>query len=167
MKPEFDGVVFDSDGVLTYQGNVFDGAIELFDLLIRNKVPYQILTNSTLQSRRSCARRMREKGFPITWRQVITASYATACYLRQRNPRSIHLMLEGEGREEFQGFVLDEQKPQYLVLGDCRDGFNFRNLNGALRILSGGAGFIVMIPEITDSSLGSLELTAGAYGGML
>ena len=61
----------------------------------------------------------------------------------------------------------DDENPEYLVLGDCRDEFNFQNLNRAAKILTGGARLIVMIPEMIDSSLGELELTVGAYGRML
>jgi len=167
MNTQFEAVLFDSDGVLEYQGRVYVGARELLVFLAERQVGFQILTNSTLQSRLSYARKMKKKGFSITKEQVITASYATASYIRERNPRSVLIMLAGEGREEFRDLPIDRERPQYLVLGDCRENFSFQNMNKALRILMEGAVFIVMIPEITDSSLGSLELTVGAYGKML
>jgi len=48
-------------------------------------------------------------------------------------------MLKGEGLEEFPDLPQDDENPEYLVLGDCRDEFNFQNLNKAAKIPAGGA----------------------------
>lgn len=76
-------------------------------------------------------------------------------------------MLKGEGLEEFGNLHHDPDNPEYIALGGFRDGFNFQNLNRALRFLLKGAKLVVMITEITDNSMGELELTVGAYGKML
>ena len=69
--------------------------------------------------------------------------------------------------EEFKDFHHDDQNPEYIVLGDYREGFNFKNLNKALKLLLEGSQLIVMIPEKVDHSMGEVELTVGAYGKML
>jgi HAD superfamily hydrolase (TIGR01450 family) len=76
-------------------------------------------------------------------------------------------MLKGKGLDEFRNFHHDDQKPEYIVLGDYRDGFNFQNMNKALKLLLEGSKLIVMIPEKVDHSMGEVELTVGAYGRML
>jgi inorganic pyrophosphatase len=167
MIEHFDGVIFDIDGVLEYQKRVYPGAVELIDRLRSHGTAVRILTNSTLKSRHTAASKLRAGGFAIQDEQVITASYATAQYLRQKNIRSCWVMLKGEGLDEFHDLPRDDENPEYLVLGDCRDEFNFHNLNKAAKMLSGGAKLIVMIPEMIDSSLGQFELTVGAYGRML
>jgi HAD superfamily hydrolase (TIGR01458 family) len=167
MIEQFDGMIFDVDGVLEYQKRVYPGAVELIDRLRSSGTAVRILTNSTLKSRHTAASKLRGRGFTIEDEQVITASYATAQYLRQLNIRSCRVMLKGEGREEFRDLPQDDEHPEYLVLGDCRDEFNFQNLNKAAKVLNGGAKLIVMIPEMIDSSLGEMELTVGAYGRML
>jgi len=167
MIEHFDGVIFDVDGVLEYQKRVYPGAVELIDKLRSNGTSVRILTNSTLKSRHTAASKLRAKGFAIQDEQVITASYATAQYLKQKSIRSCWVMLKGEGLEEFRDLPQDDENPEYLVLGDLRDEFNFQNMNRAAKILSGGAKLIVMIPEMIDSSLGQMELTVGAYGRML
>jgi len=168
MKAEkFKGVIFDVDGVLEFQDKVYAGAIELVNSLREKGIIIRILTNSTLKSRKQCADQLKEKGFNIYETEVITASYATAQYLKSLQPQSCWIMLKGKGLEEFRAFNQDGQKPEYLVLGDMREDFNFHNMNKALQLLKNGAKFIVMITEAVDSSLGQLELTVGAYGKML
>ena len=167
MKEGFKGVMFDIDGVLEFQGTVYPGAIELLDWLRQKEIIIRILTNSTLKSRQDCATRLNEMGFNVKVEEVITASYATAQYLKTLNPRSCWVMLKGKGLEEFKDFRHDDKKPEYVVLGDYREGFNFQNMNKVLQLLLEGSQLIVMIPEQVDHSMGQVELTVGAYGKML
>jgi HAD superfamily hydrolase (TIGR01458 family) len=166
-KPEFKGVIFDLHGVLMFQGKVYPGAVELLNSLREKGVPFRILSNSTLESRKSCADKLKKKGITAYEDEVVTASFAAAQYLKTLHPRSCWIMLKQEGLDEFRDFHHDSENPEYIVLGDFREDFNFQNLNKALRLLSRGAKFIVMIPEIVDNSMGELELNVGAYGKML
>ena len=167
MKEKFQGVIFDIDGVLVFQGNVYPGAAELLDFLREKGTAIRIVSNSTLKSRRSCVEKLNNVGFTIYESEAITASFATAKYLRNLNPRSCWVMLKGEGLEEFSDFNHDTEDPEYIVVGDFREGFTFRNMNKALRLLQKGSKLIVMITEIVDNSMGEVELTVGAYGKML
>jgi HAD superfamily hydrolase (TIGR01458 family) len=167
MQSEFKAILFDIDGVLEFQGRAYPGAPELLDFLRRKGVMIRILTNSTLKSRKHCTEKLIRRGFHIRPEQVITASYATAKYLKTLNPKSCWVMLNGKGIEEFEGLHFDLDSPEYVVVGDYREGFNFENMNKALKLLLAGSKLIVMIPEKVDHSLGKVELTVGAYGKML
>jgi HAD superfamily hydrolase (TIGR01458 family) len=167
MKDDVEGVIFDLDGVLEFQGKAYPGAVELLASLRRRQIPIRVLSNSTLKSRASCTEKLNQRGFNIYEHEVVTASFATARYLETLNPRSCWIMLKGEGLTEFRGFRHEPTNPEYLVVGDFREDFNFQNMNKALRLLCKGAKLIVMITETVDSSLGEMELTVGAYGKML
>jgi len=164
---KFKGVLFDIDGVLEFQGRAYPGAVELLADLRQKDIKVRILTNSTLKSRKVCAERLNRLGFYVLEKEVITASWATARYLENLNPKSCWVMLKGKGLDEFKNVSLDSENPEYIVVGDFRDGFNFENMNLALKLLLEGARLIVMIPEKVDHSLGRVELTVGAYGQML
>ncbi|MDY0041696.1 MAG: HAD hydrolase-like protein, partial [Desulforhabdus sp.] len=167
MNPEFKGVLFDLNGVLTFDRKPLPGAVELWKVLRIKGVLIRVLTNSTIQSRRDCAARLNRMGFDVRAEEAVTASYATACYLKTLSPGSCWVMLKGEGLEEFAELSHDDRKPQYIVVGDYREGFNFKNLNKALKLLLQGSKLVVMIPQKVDRSLGEVELTVGAYGRML
>ena len=167
MKEKFQGIIFDIEGVLVFQGKAYPDAAELLDLLREKGITIRILSNSTLQSRKSYAEKLTDMGFNIYESEIVTASFATARYLKTLHPTSCWVMLKGEGLEEFNGFNHDSDDPEYIVMGDFREGFTFRNMNNALRLLQNGSKLIVMIPEIVDNSIGGAELTVGAYGRML
>ena len=167
MTQKFYGVMFDIDGVLEFQGKAYPGAVELLDFLRKKGVKIRILSNSTLKSRKVCTLRLNRHGFRVSEEEVITASWATARYLRTLNPKSCWVMLKGKGLDEFKEFNMDDKAPQYIVVGDYREEFKFENMNKALKLLLQGVNLIVMIPEKVDHSLGGVELTVGAYGKML
>jgi len=167
MQAKIKGIIFDIDGVLEYQGKVYPEAVRTLESLRDRGIATRLLTNSTLKSRKSCAEKLRQLGFPVYDDEVITASYATATYLKEKKPRSCWVMLEGEGLEEFQGFPKDMENPEYIVVGDNRSKFDFEHLNKALRLLLKGGALIGMQSELTDTSLGEPELNVGSWVRML
>jgi HAD superfamily hydrolase (TIGR01458 family) len=167
MDRKFNGVMFDIDGVLEFQGKAYPGAVELLEFLRKKGIIIRILSNSTLKSRKVCTEKLNRHGFGVTEAEVITAAWATARYLRTLKPKSCWVMLKGKGIEEFREFNMDDEAPEYIVLGDYREEFKFENMNKALKLLLQGTKLIVMIPEKVDHSLGEVELTVGAYGKML
>jgi len=167
MQEDLRGVIFDVDGVLEFQGEVYPGAIETIDLLRDKGIILRFLTNSTLKSRASCAGRLRESGFKIFDQEVITASYATAMYLKGLKPYSCWIMVEREGLDEFRDFHQDTENPEYIVVGDNRSKFDFEHLNKALRLLLKGVKLIGMQSELVDTSTGEVELNVGSWVRML
>lgn len=161
------GVIIDIDGVLIYQGRAYRGAVEFVRKLREHGLRVCYLTNSTLNSRHACALKLRRNGFWAAENHVITASYATAHYLRACRARSIWLMLTGAGRREFDGIQNDTTKPEFVVIGDFRNRYKTRTMNKALRLIVKGAKLIGMIPELTDTSLGQIELNVGSWVRML
>jgi HAD superfamily hydrolase (TIGR01458 family) len=161
------GVIVDIDGVLEFQGQVYPGAVETVQILRRRGFTLRFLTNSTLHSRQSRAASLLAAGFSLCAEEVITASYAAACYLQQRNPRSCWVLLEGEGLQEFSGFCQDREDPEYLVVGDNRSRFDFEHLNHALRLLLEGAKLVAMHADLVDSGSGAAELNVGAWVRLL
>ena len=160
-------IMFDIDGVLDFQGKVYPGAIDTVETLRHLGFILRFLTNSTLHSRQSRATRLLAEGFHVCAEEIITASYATARYLQQRNPRSCWVMLEGEGLDEFSAFRMDTDSPEYVVVGDNRSKFDFDHLNHALRLLLKGARLIGMNPDLIDNSTGAPELNVGSWVRLL
>lgn len=177
MQPAIRGVILDIDGVLEFAGHVYPGAVETLADLRRRGLAVCFLTNSTLKSRASAAEKLRRRGFHVLPEEVITASHATACYLREQNPRSCVILLEGEGLREFDDLpqvavdaALAEDpagNAEYLVVGDNRSAFDFDTLNRAFGLLLNGARLVGMQSELVDHSSGTPQLNVGSWTGML
>lgn len=167
MRKSIKGLILDVDGVLTYQGKVYDGAIETLQSLRDSRYVVSFLSNSTLNSRASMTKKLRVLGFNLKEREVLTASYATYIYIEKLKPQSCWLMLEGDGLSEFKGINQDINRPEYIVVGNNKTYFSFDCLNHALRLLKSGSGLIGMMPELVDSSGGKIELNVGSFVRML
>lgn len=174
----FKGLLLDVYGVLEFKGSPCPGALDFINTLNNRRIPYRLLTNSTLQSRRSMAEKLNRLGFNVTPAHLVTASSATAAWLKTRNAQSCRVIIDGRGLEEFEGMPLLEglvpgkplaegQTPEYLVLGDARDGFTFANINVMYRQLINGATLVMMIPNVTSVEKTGPEITVGGYGAML
>lgn len=167
-EPPFAGVIFDIDGVLEFQGGLVPGAVETVAAVREAGLAVGFLTNSTLKSRASCAEKLRCRGFEVYEGEVVTASYATATYLREQQARSCWVLLDGDGRREFDGLPQDEEAPEYVVVGDYRQGLNWTNMNHALRLLLRGSRLVGMQSELLDRSGSQDEmLNVGAWVMML
>jgi HAD superfamily hydrolase (TIGR01458 family) len=164
---DIQGVIFDVDGVLTFRSQVYPGAIQAVNGLREKGFILRFLTNSTLNSRASLVTKLNRSGFQVSADEVITASYATAVYLKLHKPRSCWIMVERQGLDEFKEFAQDNQNPEYIVVGDNRSQFDFEHLNQALRLLKKGAKLIAMQSELLDNSMGDLELNVGSWVGLL
>lgn len=161
------GIIFDVDGVLKFRGQVYPGAIQTVKELREKDLVMRFLTNSTLNSRASLANKLNKSGFQTSIEEIITASYATAVYLKSLSPRSCWVMVDQAGLEEFEEFAQDMHNPEYIVVGDNRSQFDFDHLNQALRLLMKGAKLIGMQGELLDNSMGDLELNVGSWVGLL
>ncbi len=161
------GLILDIDGVLELRELPCPGAPETLAALREKGLKLCFMTNSTLKSRASCAARLRQKGFAVSDQEVITASSASAAYLRQLQPRSCWVLVEGAGLDEFAGLPHDEHDPEVIVLGDFFSRFDFDTCNQILRLLKRGARLVGMQPELVDSSSGEVELNVGSVVEML
>ena len=160
---ELRGIIFDIDGTLEFKDRLYPGVAEVIKKLRETGFVLRFLTNSTMHSRMSRAVRLVKSGLFVSPKEIITASYATACYLRLLNPRSCWVMLEGEGLEEFPELSQDPLNPEYIVIGDNRSKFDFDTMNHALRLLLRGAKIIGMNPDLVDNSSGEPELNVGSW----
>ncbi|MBN2549414.1 MAG: HAD-IIA family hydrolase [Anaerolineales bacterium] len=167
MTNAYHGIIFDIDGVLEFHGRAYPGAAETLEWLRQRGVAIRLLSNSTLKSRQSAAERLQQKGLKVYAEEVITASYATAEYLREIRPGSSWIMLDGAGLKEFAEFPQNEADPEIIVVGDNRSCFDFDTLNKALRLLKKGARLIGMTAELIDYSMGDWELNVGSWVQML
>ena len=95
------------------------------------------MTNTTRRPRREVVSRLRELGFPA-WEDLILAPAAAAnAFLEGRR---CHALVAEALFEDLADVVLDSSgAPEYVLVGDLGDGFDYARLNAAFRHLMNGA----------------------------
>ena len=139
-----DGLLIDIEGVLLHGSEVIPGASETLLALRTRGIPYRFITNTTIYCQQTLFERLEAIGLPIAMPELFTATYAAAQYLRQQNARSYYPLLLPDAQLEFTGIDVDEERPEFVVIGDMGAGFSFARLNRAFRALINGAKLVAL-----------------------
>lgn len=75
-RQDFDALLFDVDGTLSYGGRALSGAKELLEYLNKNRVPYLLMTNDAGNSPEQKAAILNRAGIPVSGAQVLSAGNA-------------------------------------------------------------------------------------------
>jgi HAD superfamily hydrolase (TIGR01458 family) len=102
-----------------------------------------VVTNDSTHLRRELLQNLRGMGFPLGEEEILTSSYLTSLYLKERfGKASFYLIGERGLREELEANGhIEGDKPQVVVVGLDR-GLSYQKLDNALRLLRAGAQLV-------------------------
>jgi len=160
---EIDGLLIDIDGVLTHGSEIIPGAAETLHALRDRGIPHRFITNTTIYCRLTLLDRLRAMGFPVEEHELFTATYAAAEYLRHQEAISYYPLLLPDAQLEFTGIDVDEETPQFVVVGDMGASFNFPRLNRAFRAVLNGAKLVALHKKRSWRAENGMYLDAGPF----
>ena len=146
-------LLLDLDGVIVLKGELLPGAGPALARLEERGIPFRIVTNTSLVSRRSLSRWSDRLGAPIAPERIMSALSASAAYTRHRYPgEPLFVMASTDALTEFAGQRLlsgeaadaPDARAAAVVVGDAPEAVTFDNLNRAFRLVRGGAELIGM-----------------------
>ncbi len=150
------------DGVLVHEGQLVPGADDFLQALRVRNLPFLVLTNNSIYSARDLSARLGNLGLDIPPESVWTSAEATAAFLDSQRPSGTAYVVGEAGLTTALhevGYVLTDQHPDYVVLGETRT-YSFEAITRAIRLIERGARFIATNPDPTGPSLeGSLPAT--------
>jgi NagD protein len=130
-RPDIKAWLMDMDGVLVREEEAIPGADEFLARLQERSIPFLVLTNNSIYTRRDLAARLRTSGPGGTAFVVGEAGLTTA----------LHQV----------GYTMTEREPDYVVLGETRT-YSFERITRAIRLIEAGARFIATNPDATGPS---------------
>jgi len=166
------GLLLDLDGVLILRGEAIPGAVDAMDRLERSRLPYRILTNTSLVSRRTLSLQAAILGFRIEPDHIVSALSATAAHTRRAFAgRPIYVLAAPDARREFAGQWLvshaEADSPgmavDAVVVGDSPEELTYANVNRAFRFIRDGAAFIAVHRNPWWTTVGGPTIDAGLY----
>ncbi|MDT0267893.1 HAD-IIA family hydrolase [Streptomyces sp. DSM 44915] len=152
----------DMDGVLIHEGVPIPGAEEFLKRLRESGMPFLVLTNNSIYTRRDLHARLARMGLDVPVDAIWTSALATAQFLDSQRPGGSAYVIGEAGLTTALhdvGYVLSDVSPDYVVLGETRT-YSFEALTKAIRLINGGARFIATNPDHTGPSAeGALPAT--------
>jgi NagD protein len=141
--------LMDMDGVLVREELPIPGANEFLTKLRERGIPFLVLTNNSIYTRRDLAARLRTSGLNVPEESIWTSALATARFLEGQRPGGSAFVIGEAGLTTAlhdAGYTLTEYNPDYVVLGETRT-YSFERITKAIRLVNGGARFIATNPD--------------------
>jgi NagD protein len=143
------------DGVLVREEQPIPGAARFVGRLRELGIPFLVLTNNSIYTRRDLAARLRASGIDVPEEAIWTSALATARFLEDQRPRGSAFVIGEAGLTtalHAAGYTLTDRAPDYVVLGETRT-YSFERITRAIRLIDAGARFIATNPDATGPTL--------------
>jgi 5'-nucleotidase len=154
-RREIHSWLMDMDGVLVHEEDAIPGADQWVARLREREIPFLVLTNNSIYTRRDLAARLRTSGLDVPEEAIWTSALATAKFLEDQRPGGSAFVIGEAGLTtalHSSGYTLTERNPDYVVLGETRT-YSFERITLAIRLIDSGARFIATNPDATGPTL--------------
>jgi NagD protein len=145
----------DMDGVLVHEEQAIPGAGRFIAALRDRGLPFLVLTNNSIYTRRDLAARLAASGLEIPEAAIWTSALATADFLRDQRPGGSAFVIGESGLTTAlheAGYTMTERDPDYVILGETRT-YSFERITRAIRLVDTGARFIATNPDTVGPSV--------------
>jgi NagD protein len=143
--------LMDMDGVLVREEQAVPGADRFIARLRELGIPFMVLTNNSIYTRRDLAARLRMGGLEVPEEAIWTSALATARFLESQRPGGSAFVIGEAGLTtalHSAGYTLTDLAPDYVILGETRT-YSFERITRAIRLIEAGARFIATNPDTT------------------
>lgn len=152
-----------------HEGRALPGASALIKQWQDAGTPFLVLTNNSIYTPRDLSARLQATGLDVPEDRIWTSALATANFLKSQNPNGTAYVLGEAGMTTALhdiGYVMTDQKPDYVVLGETRN-FNFESLTRAIRLINNGSRFIATNPDATGPSADGVLPATGSVAALI
>lgn len=138
------GLLLDLDGVLHVGEQLIDGAVETLAHLKSNNIPFRVASNTTTLSLDSMHAKIRRFGLPVEREEIFGVIQAAVAFLRRKEHCSCKLLLAEDAARDFGEFTISNDKPDFIVVGDIGNRWNYDIINEIFGLIINGAELIAL-----------------------
>ncbi len=157
------GLVIDLGGTVEVDGVPLPGALEAIRLLRRQRNRLLFLSNSTTEPRTPLLERLRSRGLDLAADELLTPPTAAARLLASRGSPACLFVVREEIRGEFAGIPEAEDRPEYVVIGDIGERWDYALMSRIFHLVMGGAKLLALHKGRYWETREGLALDIGAF----
>ncbi len=142
--------LLDMDGTSYLGSTPLPGVEDFLNLLRSRSISFLFFTNNSSKSSADYRRKLVRMGIQVGEEHIITSGQATASYLKKQGDcHGVYLIGTESLRREFEaeGLPLDEERPNYVVLG-FDTSLTYEKIRKGSEFLRRGARFIATNPDL-------------------
>lgn len=161
--------LIDMDGVLVHGKTPVPGAAEFIERLYKNDRKFLILTNNSMFTPGDLAHRLKSIGLNIDETKIFTSGLATTLFLQKQKPGGTVFVIGESGLTTLlhnANLIITDIKPDYVVVGET-NAYNFELVKKAVRMILGGARFLLTNPDPNGPGEGGIVPGAGALAALI
>ncbi|RAV17903.1 HAD-IIA family hydrolase [Paenibacillus contaminans] len=147
----FDAYCFDLDGTIFVGDTLLPGVQETIAELRSRRKKIMFLTNTSVQTRLDCQKRLERLGLPCELEEIMTAIYVSGMYFRENAPdAAVYLLGEPAMEEELRQFgvrITEEPLAATHVLVGMDRNFSYDKLNLGMKAIRRGAKLVAANPD--------------------
>ncbi len=137
------GVIFDIDGTLALDSKAISDAIPTISQLREKYLQLRFVTNTTGSSPQQLSSKLSQLGFDIAPEEIQTSATACKHYLStELSGQSGYFAIPDVTRSMLTGFEYNEINPDFVVIGDLDEGFDYQLLNKLFNYIRDGAKLV-------------------------
>ncbi len=154
-------VLIDFDGVIKLGDKIAPDAEEFFTFLIKNEIPFFLISNSTLRTAEGMLEFIKASGISVRI-PAMTAVDAALIYIKD-NYKKVSVYCRPDIKALFSEYDSDEN-PEAVVIGDIADRWTYETMNEIFRKVWNGAEIIALHKNRYWEPDGkTLTMDAGAF----
>ncbi|TCK09402.1 TIGR01458 family HAD-type hydrolase [Marinobacterium mangrovicola] len=158
------GVLLDLDGVLYTGDSLIEGAVASIDWLQAQGLPFRYITNTSTQTREQLQSRLEKLGLPVDVSIIFSAVQATEAWLNDQGITRVAPLVNNSVAERLsEGFQIDRERPEAVIIGDIGDAWDYALLQQAFEWLLDGARLVAIHHNRYSRSGNKLVLDIGAF----
>lgn len=161
--------LMDMDGVLVHEDRMIPGADRFLARLAELGLPFLVLTNNSIYTRRDLSARLRASGLEVPEQSIWTSALATARFLADQRPEGSAFVIGEAGLTTALhecGYTQTDRAPDYVVLGETRT-YSFERITQAIRLIADGAKFIATNPDNIGPSVDGPMPATGSVAALI
>lgn len=155
--------LLDLDGVFYVGDRLVPGGNETLTELRRRGLPFRFVTNTTTKTAAQLLGKLAAIGLDARPAEVFTAVTATRDFLRTQGTPSCFPLVHEAVQREFAEFPLDQNRPDFVIVGDIGERWSYQLLDDAFNMLMRGSQLVCMHKNKFWQVDEGLKLDIGAF----
>lgn len=144
MTKKIKALLIDLEGTLYFKDKQLPGVAEVLSKLQELGLSMKFLTNTDSKTTNSITRKLDTMGFSINEADIFTPITAAIKFLESQKEKNSYFLLSENVKNSFIKYAKEDEKVDYVIIGDFRDTVNYETLNIAFQHIMAGSELIAL-----------------------